>query len=337
MAIDHKRKDSPEAESAGERPTQKLRSDSLETNAAKFEQKEPTSDASASPTTASTTNETASSAPQTNQERLQARFKALQARQVESRNLNRKAAAAESKRLATDQSQLTSLNRKHAIASHKLLKADTEAEGEDFERKRAWDWTVDEAEKWDKRMDKKEKHRNDVAFQDYRQDARKVYKRQMRALGKPDLDEYEKEKADAVEKAARDGKLDLVEMEDGELVAIDKEGSFYSTNESTSFADNKPTKAAVDRLVADFKKAEDVRMKKRKDRRGDEDEADISSINEKNKVRIPGPDFRIRKSPKFVPSRANTLNNQQFNQKLARFYNKYTSDIRDSFERGTAI
>lgn len=28
---------------------------------------------------------------------------------------------------------------------------------------------------------------------------------------------------------------------------------------------------------------------------------------------------------------------EQFNQKLARFYNKYTAEIRDSFERGTMI
>jgi pre-mRNA-splicing factor SYF2 len=29
--------------------------------------------------------------------------------------------------------------------------------------------------------------------------------------------------------------------------------------------------------------------------------------------------------------------NKQFNQKLSRFYNQYTAEIRDSFERGTMI
>lgn len=220
-----------------------------------------------------------------------------------------KEAAAESQRLATDPNLLSSLSRKHAFASHNLLKADTAAAGEDFERKRAWDWTIEESEKWDKRMDKKAKHREDVAFQDYRQDSRKVYKRQLREL-KPDLEGYEKEKMAAIEKAAKSGALEILETDDGELVAVDKDGTFYSTADSTGFVENKPDRAAVDRLVTDLRKAEETRLKKRRDRgKGDED-GDVTYINDKNK---------------------------QFNQKLARFYNKYTAEIRDSFERGTMI
>ncbi|KAI9672715.1 MAG: pre-mRNA-splicing factor syf2 [Alyxoria varia] len=240
----------------------------------------------------------------------QERFKALQARQSQSRTQNRKETAAESQRLSTDPNLLKTLNRKHAVASHKLLKADTEAAGDDFERKRAWDWTIDESEKWDRRMEKKENHREDVAFQDYRQTARKVYKRQIREMGKPDLEAYEQSKADAVRRAAENGRLEIVETQDGELVAVDKDGTFYSTADTTDFAQNKPDKAAVDRLVGDLKKAEEIRMKKRKERGKEDDDGDITFINEKNK---------------------------QFNQKLARFYNKYTTEIRDSFERGTAI
>lgn len=211
---------------------------------------------------------------------------------------NLKETAAETQRLATDPALLNTLSRKHAFASHNLLKADTEAAGEDFERKRAWDWTIDESEKWDRRMDKKQRHRDDVAFQDYTQDARKVYKRQLRELA-PDLEAYEKEKLAAIEKAAANGDLEIVETEDGEMIAIDKNGSFYSTADSVGFADNKPSRANVDKLVNDLRKAEEVRLKKRKERRGDE-EADVTYINEKNK---------------------------QFNQKLARFYNKVCSGL----------
>ena len=208
---------------------------------------------------------------------------------------------------------------------HNLMKADTEAAGEDFERKRAWDWTIDESEKWDKRMAKKEKHREDVAFQDYTQDARKIYKRQLREL-KPDMEGYDKEKAAAVQKAALNGGLEFIETEDGELVAIDKNGSFYSTADSTDFIENKPDKAAVDRLVNDLRKSEEARLRKRRERGRNDDDGDVTFINDKNK---------------------------QFNQKLARFYNKvgsdalllearltvaqYTAEIRDSFERGTMI
>lgn len=238
------------------------------------------------------------------------RFKALQARAKNSSETNLKEATRESQRLATDPSQLTALHRKHAIASHKLLKADVEDAGEDFERKRAWDWTIDESEKWDKRLKKKAAHRDNNAFQDYTQESNKVYKRQLQNIN-PDMERYAKEKMAAIEKAAASGGLDIVETEDGELIAVDKDGSFYTTADSTSFTSNKPDKEAVDRLVADMRRAEEQTLKKRKERMAKNgDDGDVTHINEKNK---------------------------QFNQKLARFYNKYTAEIRDSFERGTMI
>ncbi|TDZ29270.1 Pre-mRNA-splicing factor SYF2 [Colletotrichum spinosum] len=239
-----------------------------------------------------------------------ARFKALKARAKMSSDQNFKEATLESQRLATDPSQLTAIHRKQAIASQKLLKADIEDAGGDFERKRAWDWTIDESEKWDKRVKKREAHRDNNAFQDYTAESNKVYKRQLKNMA-PDMAKYEKDKMAAIERAAASGGLDIVETEDGELIAVDKDGSFYSTADSTTFAQNKPDKAAVDRLVEDLRRAEENRLKKRKDRMAQNgDDGDVTYINEKNK---------------------------QFNQKLARFYNKYTAEIRDSFERGTMI
>lgn len=244
-----------------------------------------------------------------------ARFAALRARNQASRKENLKDTKAESKRLSTDPSQLTALARKKDIAQHKLLKADTEAAGEDFERKRAWDWTVDESQRWDKRMAKKERAREGVAFQSYSAEAGKIYKRQIGMMEKAGWEdrkgEYEKAKQEAVDRAVQSGGLEIVETETGELIAVDKDGAFYSTGDGTQFADSKPDRAAVDRLVEDIRKAEEVRMKKRRDRgKQDDNGEDVTFINEKNK---------------------------QFNQKLARFYNKYTADIRESFERGTAI
>ncbi|KAE9367975.1 putative Pre-mRNA-splicing factor syf2 [Stipitochalara longipes BDJ] len=261
------------------------------------------------PTQAESSTPSTSDAAAKAKERME-RFKALQARAKTGAQKNLKEATLESQRLATDPNLLTSLNRKSAIASHNLLKADTETAGEDFERKRAWDWTIEESERWDKRLKKKGAHRDDQAFQDYRQDSRKVYKRQIGNL-KPDMDRYEKEKMAAVERAAASGGLEIVETDDGELVAVDKDGTFYSTADSTGFVEHKPPKDAVDRLVKDLQQAEDARLKKRKERMGQNGEdGDVTYINEKNK---------------------------QFNQKLNRFYNKYTAEIRDSFERGTMI
>jgi pre-mRNA-splicing factor SYF2 len=223
------------------------------------------------------------------------RFKALQARARTGSQKNEKEASLESRRLATDPNLLTSLNRKRDVAQHNLLKAEAEENGEDFERKRAWDWTIEESERWDKRLKKKESHRDDQAFQDYRQDSRKVYKRQMRNLA-PDMEGYEREKMRAVEKAAASGGLEIVETDDGELVAVDKDGTFYSTADSTGFVEHKPPKEAVDRLVKDLQQAEDARLKKRKERMGaNGEDGDVTYINEKNK---------------------------NFNNKLNRFYNK---------------
>ena len=262
-----------------------------------------------------TTGEEASASASTNaadkaQERM-ARFRALQARAKTSSDQNLQEATRETQRLATDPTALTALHRRRDIAAHKLLRAETEEAGDDFERKRAWDWTAEESERWDRRLKKKAAHRDNNSFQDYRAESNKIYKRQIRDMSAPDLERYGRDKMAAVERAAAAGGLDIVETDDGELIAIDRDGSFYSTADSTTFAENKPDKAAVDRLVSDLQKAEDVRLRKRRERMAQNgDDGDVTYINEKNK---------------------------QFNQKLSRFYNKYTADIRDSFERGTAI
>jgi pre-mRNA-splicing factor SYF2 len=248
-----------------------------------------------------------------------ARFNALRSRATASARSNLAETKAEANRVAMDPSLLANLSRRSAIASHNLLKVDTEEEGGKgaFERKRAWDYTIEESEKWDKRMEKKQGARDNNSFQDYSAEAGKIYERQIRELekaaakdGSKHREEYEKQKQEIIETAARSGGLEIVQMENGELVAIDKEGRFFADKDNTGFAEQKPKKENVDRLVEDLRKAEEIRLKKRKERGRDIDEGDVTYINDKNK---------------------------QFNLKLARFYDRYTTDIRESFERGTAI
>ncbi|KAI1302598.1 SYF2 splicing factor-domain-containing protein [Xylaria venustula] len=313
MPAAKRRKTAPASEPASEQPPQSTveseatapEGDDAETARQDADEPEETTPENATAPSSSTEADATTKA----KDRL-ARFRALQARAKTSSDQNLKEAAKESQRLATDPSALTALRRRRDIAEYKLLKAETEEGGEDFERKRAWDWTAEESERWDKRVKKKAAHRDNNAFQDYRAESNKVYKRQLQNLA-PDMERYEKDKMKAIEKAAASGGLEIIEMEDGELIAVDKDGSFYSTADSTSFHENKPDKAAIDRLVDDLKKADDTRMRKRKERMArNGDDGDVTYINEKNK---------------------------QFNQKLDRFYNKYTAEIRDSFERGTRI
>ena len=244
-----------------------------------------------------------------------ARFAALRARATDSQRSNLKAAQDEAARGAVDTQLLSNLSRRADIARHKLLQAETEEEGGKgaFERKRAWDYTIEESEKWDERMAERKGRRENNAFQDFGAEAGKIYDRQVRELEKQGgraRKEYEQGKRELLERAAREGGLEIVELENGEMVAIDEEGKFYANEDSTGFVEQKPKKENVDRLVDDLRKAEEVRLKKRAQRRGVVDEGDVSYINEKNK---------------------------QFNLKLGRFYDRYTVGIREAFERGTAL
>lgn len=288
--------------------------------------------APAAPSSFSSANNNPPPPPTANLADRMARFRALQTRAKSSSASNLTAAQTEAHRLKNDPAQLAALQRRSAVAGHKLLKADVEDAGGDFERKRAWDWTVDESERWDERQRKKDAHRDDNAFSDYRREASKVYQRQLRNLGDPDLERYAANKMKAIEDAARRGTLEIVETEDGEMVAVDKDGTFYggSVDAISSFADNKPDKKAVDRLVGEMKKAEEVAAKKRRERAAKNgDDADVTYINDKNSK------FALVLSS-LAAKDANS-HAEQFNQKLSRFYNKYTAEIRDSFERGTMI
>ena len=236
-----------------------------------------------------------------------ARFKALQAAKVNGRKATEREvrdAEDRSSRLA----QISKLGALNVKASYKLLKS----EDPDFERKRNWDYTVEESESWDKRLKKKAKNRDGVAFADYRNEANKVYKRQIGQMSKVDMEAYAEEKAKKLQSQVSSGLLQLVETDAGEIYTVDNQGRINTPVDEAYSHDHKPSKEAVDRLVEDLEKGERARLKARAARgiRDEQDVGDVTYINQKNK---------------------------QFNDKLSRFYNKYTSEIRDSFERGTAI
>ena len=236
-----------------------------------------------------------------------ARFKSLQA----AKETGRKATEREV-RDAEDRSErlakLSKLADAHTKASYKLLKTDDP----DFERKRNWDYTVEESESWDKRLAKKARARDNVAFADYRGEANKVYKRQVGQMGKVDLERYAEEKATKLQRQVQQGLLQLVETDAGEIYTVDPNGRINTAVEEEYSHDHKPSKEAIDRLVGDIEKGEKARLEARRKRgiRDEQDQGDVTYINQKNK---------------------------QFNDKLGRFYNRYTTEIRENFERGTAI
>ena len=236
-----------------------------------------------------------------------ARFKSLQAAKEKGRKATEREvrdAEDRSERLA----KLSKLTDAHTKASYKLLKTDDP----DFERKRNWDYTVEESESWDKRVAKKARAKDNNAFADYRGEANKVYKRQLGQMNKVDLAAYAEEKATKLQRQVQAGLLQLVETDAGEIYTVDTLGRINTPVQEEYTHDHRPSKEAVDRLVGDIEKGEKARLEARRKRgiKDEQDTGDVTYINQKNK---------------------------QFNDKLGRFYNRYTTEIRENFERGTAI
>lgn len=212
-----------------------------------------------------------------------------------------------------------------------LEKQEAKEAGEDYERKQFWKYSAESAASWEKKMAKKAKMANngftgksfkkknflrikliDLFSVDHSQAAHKKYTRLMSEF-KPDMSAYSDMKLADIERAIRNG-------EDPSDISAMANSLDYAR------LDDKPSKEAVDRLAAETKKQYVqllfyysllltcflTRIIQRETRSRDrkEESDDISWINEKNRV---------------------------FNQKIARFYDKYTKEIRENLERGTAL
>ena len=92
------------------------------------------------------------------------KFKALRSKLAASTKANHAEVIAEHKRMKIDPVSLSKLEHKKADAELKLSKQDAEEAGDDFDRKRAWDWTMEESEKWDRRLARKAQNRDQAGF-----------------------------------------------------------------------------------------------------------------------------------------------------------------------------
>ncbi|ANB11178.1 splicing factor, SYF2 family [Sugiyamaella lignohabitans] len=85
------------------------------------------------------------------------RFKSLRKRANESLKANRSEVYEEHKRSKVDEKLQARLQRQREAAEFELAELESKETGEDFERKRVWDWTIEESEKWDQKKNKVEK------------------------------------------------------------------------------------------------------------------------------------------------------------------------------------
>ncbi|CAJ0892794.1 3863_t:CDS:2 [Entrophospora sp. SA101] len=234
-------------------------------------------------------------------ERLE-RLKQLRLRKDDAEQANRKDLYEEHQRKKTNPKELIHIQRLREEAEKLQERQEAIENGEDYERKKFWEYSAEAVEKWEKKQQKKLK-RSNIAFTDYNQVAQKKYKRMINEFT-PDITGYNEKKALAMASASQ------ITTADGEVVVVDADSSFFRDANSLQYAslDTSPSREAVDKVVNDVKKQIEKRDKFSRQKPINEEE-DITYINERNR---------------------------RFNEKIARFYDKYTQEIRENFERGTA-
>ncbi|KAG9226839.1 hypothetical protein CCMSSC00406_0003488 [Pleurotus cornucopiae] len=248
-------------------------------------------------------------------EERKAKLDALRKKMHASSKANRQSLVEESARQKINAREAARLERQRALAETLRTKADAEERGEDIERAKNWEYTIEENDEWEKKLARK-KRRADFEFHDDAHAARRRYKKDLDHL-KPDLEAYNRQKEIALglgpgslitgfnpTQGASSSQL-LPTSQQQQLAAE----NLYRDANTLIYGDNKPTEEAIDRVVGKINRDVDKKSKFSR-KRNNEEEGDITYINEHNRV---------------------------FNKKIARYYDKYTAEIRASFERGTAL
>ncbi|KAH9064532.1 mRNA splicing factor SYF2 [Lactarius vividus] len=261
--------------------------------------------------------------PQTPDVERREKMRQLRAKMQSSALANRASVIEESSRIKSAARDLARLEKQRKLAETLRLKADAEERGEDVERQKNWEWTIEENEEWEKKLARKAR-RADFEFHDDAHAARRKYKKDVDKL-KPDLEVYNRQKETAMGLApgtlSQSGSssfsltgFDPAQASGSQLVPTAHQQqlaseSLYRDANSLLYADNKPSDEAIDRVIGKINQDIDKRRKFSR-KRPNEDSGDVTYINEKNRI---------------------------FNKKIARYYDKYTAEIRASFERGTAL
>ncbi|GAA6016634.1 hypothetical protein JCM11491_006026 [Sporobolomyces phaffii] len=251
-----------------------------------------------------------------------AKMKQLRQRMNESARLNRQDVISEMSAQRASVKALAKLERKKQQVEAMGEKQRAHEEGEDLERKKNWEYSIEDSERWEKKTARKER-RSGFQFSNYDDVARIKYKKDLDDF-KPDLAAYNAQKASTSNSSTASSQALQVlatsgtsSTPDGAAVATSSstvgqhlagQGLYRDAN-SFVYADHKPTEDQIDRVIGKLNSDLDKRQKRSR-KRENEDQGDITWINEKNRM---------------------------FNKKLARYYDDVTKETRDNFERGTAL
>ncbi|KAJ7230674.1 SYF2-domain-containing protein [Mycena pura] len=262
------------------------------------------------------------SAPSLTMEERKAKMAELRQKRAASTKANRASLVEESAKAQITARDAARLEKQRKLAEVLRSKADAEDRGEPdaVERAKNWEWTIEENDNWEKKKARKAR-RADYEFHDDAHAARRRYKKDLDVI-KPNLAEYNRQKELAMGLAP--GSLTLFNPSDPSssqvcvpipmMVPTAAEQrlaaeNLYRDANTLIYGDSKPSEDAIDRVVSKINK-DIVKKSKFSRKRPDEETGDITYINEQNRV---------------------------FNKKIARYYDKYTAEIRASFERGTAL
>ncbi|KAJ7089843.1 SYF2 splicing factor-domain-containing protein [Mycena belliarum] len=247
-------------------------------------------------------------------EERKAKMDQLRQKRAASHKANRVSLVEESAKAQVSARDAARLEKQRKLAEMLRTKADAEERGEPdaVERAKNWEWTIEENDYWEKKKARKAR-RADFEFHDDAHAARRRYKKDLDQI-KPDLAAYNRQKELAM--GLVPGTLTAFNptASASQMVPTPAEQRLASENlyrdaNTLIYGDNKPSEDAIDKMVGKMNRDIDKKSKFSR-KRTNEEEGDITYINEANRV---------------------------FNKKIARYYDKYTSEIRASFERGTAL
>ncbi|KAF8153141.1 SYF2-domain-containing protein [Crassisporium funariophilum] len=249
--------------------------------------------------------------PKMTMDERKAKLDQLRKKMAASSKANRASLVEEAAKAKVTARDAARLDRQRKLAEMLRTKADAEERGEDVERQKNWEYTIEENDEWEKKLARK-KRRADFEFHDDAHAARRRYKKDLDLI-KPDMAAYNQQKAIAM---GTSGNLTGFNPTAGssQMIVTSQEQKLASENlyrdaNTLIYGDSKPSEDAIDRVVSKINQDIDKKGKFSR-KRLNEEEGDITYINEHNRV---------------------------FNKKIARYYDKYTAEIRASFERGTAL
>ena len=181
--------------------------------------------------------------------------------------------------------ELARLEKQRKLAQTLRLRADAEENGDDLERRKAWEWSIEQNERWEAKM-AEQKVRGDSSFHstslaslpilrlsirgegnaefevehridiylprlDAEDDANKLYNRNLRST-KPDLNAYERQKELAL--GLGPGQLATSSSSSSRSRGLTAAEDLYRGADTLSYGDSKPSEDAIDRVVGKINK-----------------------------------------------------------------------------------